>query len=601
MSKAKKPFEIALEKALQAKPEKAQQLGLEMTNQNPVHGRKLEVSQDTGSTQGLQEPPMMYRAQVQGRCNLQFAGDKGKNPDRTQWMQEWLQSGNSREPRYRHSYEADGDKTKTPIYSFTIEFPYRVFSNSGQDSILCPVLGKNGIPYIPGSSVKGLLKRLCHSTTLSAANNALIYAYCGDEEKPGVLRFHGAFPIGNWANQIVDVVHPQQPRQVEDNTPGSSFALLSFYKPTLAFEFSSADSSIDWPQVESLVKQALSLGLGGKTSTGYGFVDKPGYANPNLPEYATAHHISLSGQGVSSLLLNGEPEFRPNLFKASFRGHISRLLGGVCNSSNRVEQEVNRLLGSSDNEGSLKLFWQFNQKSLEFENKGNSTYKIQGSLHLNAELRTDLDFLKQVLKFAYTMGGFGKSWRRVWHHRFNLEYYKRGTKFPIGCHWESHELNWINPQEKPPVEQLKTFLQSIHKDCFKRLSPGSAASVETATSIIAWRESFHPSRVAVYCSQKPTPQSAAIHLFHDSCFKTTPAVGGKKPTDQRPTSVSCVWHRMLPIGKDSNNQDQYLEIVTVFYGDRAPWQRNGIDQLHPFINQLIAKGLTLAWGSSPPP
>jgi hypothetical protein len=69
---------------------------------------------------------------------------------------------------------------------------------------------------------------------------------------------------------------------------------------------------------------------------------------------------------------------------------------------------------------------------------------------------------------------------------------------------------------------------------------------------------------------------------------------------------------MLPIGKD-----QYLEIVTVFHGDRRPWQREGVDQLKPFVKEIKGKiveeikgkiveeikgkGLIFTWGTDPYP
>jgi CRISPR-associated protein Cmr6 len=51
---------------------------------------------------------------------------------------------------------------------------------------------------------------------------------------------------------------------------------------------------------------------------------------------------------------------------------------------------------------------------------------------------------------------------------------------------------------------------------------------------------------------------------------------------------------MLPL---ENNQ--FLEIVTVFHGDRSPWQRDRADQLSPFTKALKAEGLNLAWGNDP--
>jgi CRISPR-associated protein Cmr6 len=54
---------------------------------------------------------------------------------------------------------------------------------------------------------------------------------------------------------------------------------------------------------------------------------------------------------------------------------------------------------------------------------------------------------------------------------------------------------------------------------------------------------------------------------------------------------------MLPIG------DKYLEIVTVFHGDRtlqSPWRhRTEGDQLQPFIKSLENAQLKLTWGTPP--
>ncbi|HTL90618.1 MAG TPA: hypothetical protein VL134_14550, partial [Leptolyngbya sp.] len=108
-----------------------------------------------------------------------------------------------------------------------------------------------------------------------------------------------------------------------------------------------------------------------------------------------------------------------------------------------------------------------------------------------------------------------------------------------------------------------------------------------------WREAWNPDRVAVYCSN-PTQQSKVIRLFHDDIFKTTPAIGGKKPGDDHPTSTSSVWHRMLP-----GEGNQFLEIVTVFRGDLLAWECGSVSQLDRFIHNLQAEGLDLAWGNDP--
>jgi CRISPR-associated protein Cmr6 len=544
----------------------------------------------------------MYRAQVQGRCNLQYAGDS-KNalgPDLEKWKTEWVQPQRNQEPSYRYHYdELDSDRFNTSIYAFQVRFPYRVFTNSGQDSIARPVCDRYGIPFIPGSSVKGILRRGLNSAQFDDQQKSKIKEYCGDEEHPGTLRFHGAYPLGNWANRMIDVVHPQQDRQVERNRVTSASALISFYEPTFLFELSSAKQDIDWSAVEELVRQALQAGLGGKTSTGYGFASPPAYADAQQAAYNEAKHIAFEGVGISSVLLDGKPEFRPNLFKATLRGHLQRLLAGVCNSESAVKQEVNRLLGGTDREGVIRegviqLFWEDHGTQLNFQDQP-ITQEVKGTLHLAASAKAhpqDLKFVEEVLKFAYVMGGFGKSWRRVWHKQFYVSNPK--YKHAIGCHWTCPDSNWwtarLPKTNADPISNLKTFLEKLQEDCRNRLGAPS--------SIATWRESWCLDRVALY--SKVVNQSQAITLFHEPDFKTTPAIGGKNPGDTHPTSVSSTWHRMLPI-----SDGQYLEIVTVFYGkfddDRSPWQPEGVDRLHPFIQKLKEKQLTLTWGTPPPP
>jgi CRISPR-associated protein Cmr6 len=523
------------------------------------------------------EPPMMYRAQIQGRCNLQFAGD---NSNLDQWKKEWTLPQRDRKPSHQYEYKLlDDDHPNNLLHSIKIDFPYRVLSNSGQDSILRPVLSVHGIPFIPGSSIKGIFRRLSKSKPNDSQDKKTIETYCGTEEKPGILRFHGAYPVGDWTNRLVDIVHPQQARQVQNNKPTSAFTLISFYQPQFIFEFSSGESETNWEDVDRILGEALTIGLGGKTSTGYGFLSIPNYANPqNSEQYAQALHVSFEGKGVCSTLLNRQPEFRPNMFKASLRGHMMRLLSGVCNSKSAVEQNTDRLLGNTDREGVIKLFWESEDLDNN-ENQTPATYTTQGTLHIYSDAKSnakDIEFIEKVIKFAYVMGGFGKSWRRVSHQKFMPSY----KKFQIGCHWEL-KSDWINFKETIEVNSentLKDFLDDLYTTCLNRLASRPSAPISE------WREAWHPNRVQIY--SKVVKNSQAIEFFHQEPFKTTPAIGGRERLGE-PKFVSSVWHRMLPI--DSN---QYLEIVTIFHADRTPWK----NQLEPFINSLKQKGLQLSWG-----
>ncbi|MDZ8258506.1 RAMP superfamily CRISPR-associated protein [Nostoc sp. ChiQUE01b] len=566
------------------------------------------ASQEQGQNMGVPEiietdpqlVPHMYRAQVQPRCSLQFAGDR---THRDIWIEQWV---NPREedgkPTYQYP-ETQNVLEEGYFCRFRVKFPYRLFSNCGQDSIFRPMLGKNGIPFIPGSGVKGVFLRYCKKS-----DRALAIRYCGDKEPltQGILRFHGAYPVGDWAGtavkeeknyyRIVDVVHPQEKRQIGiEEKSTSAFALISFYQPELVFEISSTEllSQEEWRNISGKLKSALVQGLGGKTSTGYGL--------PFITKNQYDINLSLHGVGITPVLLSGEPEFRPNVFKATLRGHAKRLLGGCCQNqqdNQRVEKKIGELFGNTQAPGKVEIYWELRNPSSNTD--WQPTYDIRGNLHISAP-NADVNFIKYLIKFAYTMGGFGKSWRRVWHKNFyhqNLRYDKL-----IGCHWECKDSGWKNDisewvDDIRTPEQLDNFLKNLENECKKYFQVKEPQSLN-------WREAWYKKRVAVY--SKPVSQSQVIELFHKRIYKQTQAIGGRKTIIRQKNGreeetevlvVSSVWHRMLPI-----EGNKYLEIVTVFHGDRtpnSPWQhRTEGDQLQPFIQNLENAQLKLTWGTRP--
>lgn len=136
---------------------------------------------------------------------------------------------------------------------------------------------------------------------------------------------------------------------------------------------------------------------------------------------------------------------------------------------------------------------------------------------------------------------------------------------------------------------MQAFLDGLYKQCCEYLG-----ILEQNAKAASWREAWSPKRVAVFC--RVGAQSEAVSLFHNQVFKTTPAIGGRNPEDERPMGISSVWHRMLPL----KNGTEFLEIVTVFHGDRTPWnhQQKGC-QLLKFVQQLKDKNFKLTWGNAP--
>jgi CRISPR-associated protein Cmr6 len=633
---------MVFEKAFQKAKDEATKKGKEP---------EIEISAPTQQVQDSDPElvPMMYRAQIKDRCSLQFAGNNKHLKD---WTEQWIypNSEQNGQPHYQRQEPKLGLDGK--VYRLKISFPFRVLSDCGQDTILRPSIGKDGIPFIPGSSIKGLFRRLLWSDRFTDQEKAEIEEYCGSQDKAGTLRFYGAYPVGDWAGtrptknsrngttetryRMVDVLHPQQSRQVEGADSPTALALISLYQPTLIFELSSSCDYGEkkWERIAGLLRRALRPGLGGKTSTGYGL-----YV---IPKDRFALSVTLKGIGVSSLLRNDEPEFRPNLFKAGLRGHASRLLAGVCKNSEQVKQQINRLFGDTTAPGIMELYWEWKPEHLKFEEfevrehafGGERTpiYQIRGTLYLDVrqgslpknialdqrekglqELETKrqqtLKFVKALIQFAYVMGGFGKSWRRVWHKNPDAwrqqgfpEFLPSYTTRAIGCHWE-----WLDSSFDPmPIkneQQLTEFLQSVYQTAYQT---AQEFMKPYQSGFCQWKEAWHPSRVAVYCNT--VPQSTVIDLFHQSeghPFKTTPAVCGKKlvkrsnrktgqEEDLLEFSTSSVWHRMLPL-----DSGQYLEIVSLFHGERNLWEHEQGNQLQPFIKDLEnAKKLQLIWGNS---
>jgi CRISPR-associated protein Cmr6 len=120
----------------------------------------------------------------------------------------------------------------------------------------------------------------------------------------------------------------------------------------MIFEFSSANPDTNWKEVETIFWEAIALGVGGKTSIGYGLGGHNDQRPAIVPSGKAKTNVMLIGQGVSSTLRSGEAEFRPNLFKASLRGHLQRLLAGVIGDRKKLDPHIDHLFGSSSSLGS---------------------------------------------------------------------------------------------------------------------------------------------------------------------------------------------------------------------------------------------------------
>ncbi|MCT0254110.1 MULTISPECIES: hypothetical protein [unclassified Synechocystis] len=535
--------------------------------------------------------PMMFRAQVGGRCQLNYINNKDDS-DIDRWAKEWVERADDIPPQF-----------SAQVQTKTYEIGWRFVTNGGQDDgVIRPVMGAQGVPFYPGSSMKGAFRRVCN---LSQRER-----YCGKQTsskdmEPGILRFHGGYPTDkSWQEKLVDIVHPQQGWQVQSSErPGSAFALMSLYQPELRFGISSTITlpEEEWDIIWQLWEKALTTGIGCRVSAGYG--------QPKTSAVKPLYQTQLKGQGIAPKLLDGSAEFRPNIFRAAIRGHALRIFGGLTNAEN-AEKAVGQLFGDTQRDGGVVglLTMGFETTELELGTFGQGTWKVptyevegklnwfltQKSLPLDHQ-KALLNLIAYLTRFAMILGGFGRSWRRVDHRLFYEEYYNPGPKGLIGCQWEWQGTQALMRDVKVRrPEHLSKFLAEVQTIASTWLEL-KGFPVNPNNYARNWREAWHPEKVKIFGCLTDGDYSEAIEWFHgpyreaNSSLGTTQGSIYRTSVTGRMSQIGRIWHRMYPVvkvipdpaapnGRAPQETANYLEFLTIFPDD-SPASRDFVDFL----------------------
>lgn len=516
--------------------------------------------------------PMMFQAQTKGRCQLNFIADLRKEDQKKQhvqlWTEEWVEKCDDQVPEF----------PKT-VQSKSYQLSWRFVTNGGQDDgIIRPVMGAKGIPYYPGSSMKGAFRKACRLSEPDKVNY-----YCGDADNPGILRFHGGYPTDDsWQEDLVDIVHPQQDWQVKKDKPGGAFALISLYQPELKFGISSVETLNDeeWETIWKIWERAISEGLGCRISAGYG--------QPKKQTGIILCRAFLEGRGIPSKTIDGEPEFRPNIFKATIRGHALRIFGGLTDERSADRLVENLFGGVSDGGifGLLAMNWSDSTKPIlkPFDlGRKEMTYQVKGVLswrltqEISEEKRKSLgQLIKVLMRFAMLLGGFGKSWRRVDHRLFYEDYYQgEELKSLIGCHWQWREKSWDKLNLIVSPKQASSFLDHVQTVAKKWMQLEGIAP--SPNKLAPWREAWHKDNVQVWARiAEDKEDSKAVHWFHGAyrpAIREINQLEGsiyRTPIAGKMGKISRIWHRMYPLPRKIKDEyeiprnPQYMEIITIF-------------------------------------
>ncbi|MCC5898708.1 MAG: hypothetical protein JJU32_12445 [Phormidium sp. BM_Day4_Bin.17] len=511
--------------------------------------------------------PLAFRAQIEGRCQLQRINPDLNCKDKTAeenhayvWAEEWLCGASKDAPEFPKG-------VNTRDYDIT----WRFVTNDGQDdSIIRPVIGSKGCPFYPGSSMKGAFRRACKQVFPTRVLN-----YCGGEvvvdgtrqTQPGMLRFHGAYPVNDWKDKsdLVDLVHPQQNWQVEDQAKHSAFFMMSLFRPTLRFGISSNQplSEAEWAEIWQIWETALGYGIGSRVSAGYGQVRES--TAPRLLS------VSLKGEGLISQRVNCDLEFRPNLFKAALRGHTLRLLGGVTTAE--IAQNITKRIwgGFAGRDGSV-----VGELGIAFKcqlDQGTPWFTLdEGQLDIlllnvpDKERRQRLKkFVIRLMKFSMMLGGFGKSWRRASHRQFfsDKDYYQRD----IGCHWEFKDEQRLYQPFHTLDNIRRYFVRGVYNPMqdWVRQDEGQRLDAKGAN----WREAWHPDRVQVWArfDDDRNAVSTALDWFHQGEDSISHLSIKQTHLTGKLNKIGRMWQRMYPwyVKRDGRLiRRGFIEFVTIF-------------------------------------
>jgi CRISPR-associated protein Cmr6 len=545
----------------------------------------------TAIADAAQKIPMMFRSQVEGRCQLQRIDPRRRGYEKQDvqiWTEQWIDKAEEQPPQF-------SDSVQTRAYQLT----WRFITNSGQDDgVIRPVIGARGMPFYPGSSMKGIFRRAAQQ--LEQTDEIPVGScdrYCGKtlskgDFHPGILRFHGGYPTSNaWTEGLVDIVHPQKEWQVQEHDtrtkPGGAFAQISLYKPELRFGISSTTPLLanEWETIWQIWEKAIAVGIGCRVCAGYGQVQTQS-AN-------VLFRCRLKGQGLASKLLDGSLEFRPNVFRAALRGHALRIFGGLTNERNATAL-VDTLFGGIQRQQAKwgLLSMQFCDRTLDLDpNEG--TYNVTGDLSwqstqpLPPETQAALkELVKRLMQFAMLLGGFGKSWRRADHQLF-LEDYENQI---IGCHWQWASKNSLlayNSVRK--LEDVSSFIETVQAAAHNWMQ---IQGIVPRTSLQTdWRESWHLDNVQIWGRlAEDRNNSLAIQWLHRE-YSYDYKSGREVPISIKGTSVTGklnqigrLWHRMYPVVSRKPDPDNdgkflpkptpnYLELLTIFPDETQDFNR----------------------------
>ena len=486
--------------------------------------------------------------------------------------------------------------------------------------------------YIPASSIRGLVR----SWVLRQKNNELRYLMeelLGvqqkeqDEITAGKIEFFDAWPIEP-TKLSLDIVNPQEPFQVfhqGQSTPLSFYTLgdgeTSIPVKVAIRGISPLAKKEDVDTVWGWVEQALSLyGVGSRTASGYGSL-KPvtKVSLQQEPEYAKkTFSFTLYNQGCAGPNIN-TMELRPSHWRGWLRSWVLRFFLGVMSQA-EAQRTVGELFGTIEPEavaGCVRL------KMIKGKTWGERSqdrpyfYTWKGQIEISAPQDILNKIILPIVKFAVSVGGVGRGWRRPLHI-FTM---RNGNTASRGTH-----LKLIHRIRTRQTNELKTVLYGISPakpELWQQTYQRWRSAVQekwsdrflTNANRQLTAEVFAPHTCAIYAVPYPVEEpiniedstwnftepldtrGEGIDLIYQPDYKRQREVGGSAAGGG---NSHCSWvsiKRAKVRHPDENIDSDCQEIVCLFLGGTNP---NSQDLRANFLQDLSnIEGAISLFGVSP--
>ncbi len=217
-------------------------------------------------------------------------------------------------------------------------------------------------------------------------------------------------------------------------------------------------------EVWEWVEQALSLyGVGSRTASGYGAIKSDNKPKLKLPkdESIKIFNFTLYSQGCYGANQKDDVQLRPSHWRGWLRSWVWRFLLGIMSQDN-AKKTLGELLGNIDddngtsNKGCVCLELIKNSTWGEGSDDQPRFYTWQGKLKITAPKDILNKIIFPIIKFAVSVGGVGRGWRRPLH----IFQMNNGHNASRGCYLKlSHKVK--NPNTGKP--QIRGYQLSPNK------------------------------------------------------------------------------------------------------------------------------------------